>query len=238
MPPANKQNTRGKPFYISPNTQAFAVYVEAYPSVAPTGLPSPVPSGLQIFPVATPSPCVVASGGGYTCTLTVTAPVGTDLFIVAALDGASPGPSTAPLSAFISGPVTVSLSPSPGASPLAFTLNGVVNSVAVAVHSPDPGNTPNTQVFTVGVPTGAPIAITALDSSGNQVMSPATLPFFNPIVIQASPAADGLTLSLVTYVRVRQQRIGRNRNDQLCGRSGQRASHRTTARRVPMQTII
>jgi hypothetical protein len=197
VPPANKQNARSKPFYISPNTQAFAVYVEAYPSVAPTGLPSPQPSGIQIFPVATPSPCAVASGGGYACTLTVTAPVGTDLFIVAAINGTTLGPGTSPLSAFISGPITVSLSPSPGASPLAFTLNGVVNSVAVAVNSPDPGNTPNTQVFTVGIPASAPVAITAYDGSGNQVMSPATQPFFNPIVIQASPASDGLTLSLI-----------------------------------------
>ncbi|HEX8805426.1 MAG TPA: hypothetical protein VF741_00700, partial [Candidatus Aquilonibacter sp.] len=85
----------------------------------------------------------------------------------------------------------------PNATPLAFTLNGVVNSVAVAVASPDPKNTPNTQVFTALVPTSAPLAITALDSSGNIVMSPATLPFFNPIAIQASPASDGVTLALI-----------------------------------------
>jgi hypothetical protein len=198
VPPANKQNARAKPFYISPNTQAFAVYVEAYPSVAPTGLPSPQPSGIQIFPVATPSPCAVASGGGFQCTLTVTAPVGTDLFIVAAINGTTLGPGTSPLSAFISGPVAVSLSPSPGASPLSFTLNGVANSAAVAVPIPDPHNTPNTQVFTALVPTAAPLAITAYDADGNVVMSPATQPFFAPIVINASPAADGVTLSLIT----------------------------------------
>ncbi len=197
VPPANKQNARAKPFYISPNTQGFAVYVEAYPSVAPTNLPSPAPSGIQIFPVTTPSPCAVASGGGYQCTLNVTAPVGTDLFIVAAINGTTLGPGTKPLSAFISGPVAVSLSPSPGASPLSFTLNGVVNSAAVAVPSPDPHNTPNTQVFTALVPTAAPLAITAYDADGNMVMSPAMQPFFVPITIDASPAADGVTLSLI-----------------------------------------
>ncbi|MGB6986646.1 MAG: hypothetical protein WBD74_11800 [Candidatus Aquilonibacter sp.] len=198
IPPANKQNARSKPFYISSNTQAFAVYVEPYPSVAPTGLPSPMPSGIQIFPVATPSPCAAASGGGYICTLAVTAPVGTDLFVVAALNQASLGPNTIPLSAFISGPVAVSLSPSPGASPLSFTLNGVVNTAAVAVPIPDPRNTPNTQVFTALVPTSAPLAITAYDANGNVVMSPATQPFFAPLVINASPSADGVTLSLAT----------------------------------------
>jgi hypothetical protein len=199
VPPPNKQNARSKPLYVPSNTQSFGVYVEAYPSTLPSiGPSSTPPPGIVFIPVATPSPCAAASAGGYTCTLTVTAPVGTDLFVVAAFAQPSPNPSQAPLSAFLSGPVTVSLSPSPGASPLAFTLNGIVNSVAVAVNSPDPGNTPNTQTFTVGLPTNAPVAITAFDSSGNQVLSPATSPFYNPISVQASPAAEGLTLSLIS----------------------------------------
>jgi hypothetical protein len=198
VPPTSKQNARSKPLYISPNTQAFGVFVEPYPSIIPSfGPSSTAPPGLQMFPVTTPSPCAAASGGGETCTFTVTAPIGVDLFVVAAFAQPSPNASQGPLSAMVSGPITVSLSPSPGASPLAFTLNGIVNSVAVTVASPDPGNTPNTQVFTVGVPTGAPISITAYDSSGNLVMSAPTLAYYNPIVIQASPAADGLTLSLI-----------------------------------------
>jgi hypothetical protein len=197
VPPANKQNARSKPLYISSATQAFAIYVEPYPSVAPTGFPSPQPTGIQVFPVTTPSPCAVASGGGETCTFTVTAPIGTDLFVVAALPTATLGPNTTPLSAYLSGPVTVSLSPAPSASPLSFTLNGVVYSAAIAVASPDPNNTPNTQVFTALVPTSAPLGITAYDANNNVVMSPATQPFFAPIVINASPSADGVTLSLV-----------------------------------------
>jgi len=193
VPPANKQASR-KPLYISPNTQSLGVLVVPYTG---SPIPSPSPANLQIFPVATPSPCAAASGGGETCTFVVTAPVGTDVFLVAAFAQASPNANAAPLSAYVSGPVVVSLSPSPGASPLAFTLNGIVNSVAVTVASPDPGNTPNTQVFTVGVPTSAPVAVTAYDSSGNLIMSAPTLPYYSPIVIQASPAADGLTLSLI-----------------------------------------
>jgi hypothetical protein len=198
VPPPNKQNARSRPLYIPGNTQSFGVFVEPYPSSVPSIGPSSIPpAGIQVFPIATPSPCVVPSGGGYECTLTVTANIGTDLFVVVAFAGASPSPSAVPLSAYLSGPVTISLSPAPGATPLAFTLNGVVNSVAVTVPIPDPSNTPNTQVFTALVPTTAPLAITALDSSGNMVMSPATLPFFNPVDIQASPASDGVTLSLI-----------------------------------------
>ncbi len=195
VPPANKQASSRRPFYISPNTQAFGVVVLPYPSV----VPSPVPTtNIQIFPVTTPSPCAAASGGGETCNFTVTAPVGTDLFIVAAFATAAPTGNTTPLSAFVSGPVTVSLSPAPDATPLGFTLDGIVYSVVVTVASPDPGNTPNTQVFTVGVPTSAPLAVTAYDASGNLVMSDPTTPYYNPIVIQASPAADGLTLALTS----------------------------------------
>jgi hypothetical protein len=194
VPPANKQASSRKPFYISSNTQAFGVVVVPYPSTIPSPLPT---TNLQLFPVTTPSPCAVASGGGETCNFTVTAPIGTDLFIVAAFATAAPTGNTTPLSAFVSGPVTVSLSPAPGATPLAFTLDGVVYSVAVTVASPDPGNTPNTQVFTVGVPTSAPLGIAAYDTSGNLVMSDPTTPYYNPIVIEASPAGDGLTLSLV-----------------------------------------
>ncbi|MGB6061299.1 MAG: hypothetical protein WBG27_06350 [Candidatus Aquilonibacter sp.] len=194
VPPANKQASSRKPFYISPNTQSFGIVVLPYTSPMPSPLPT---TNIQIFPVTTPSPCAIASGGGETCNFTVTAPVGNDLFVVAAFATAAPSGNTTPLSAFVSGEVTVSLSPAPGATPLAFTLDGIVYTVAVTVASPDPGNTPNTQVFTVGVPTSAPIGVTAYDSSGNLIMSDPTTPYYNPIVIQASPASDGLTLSLI-----------------------------------------
>ena len=195
VPPPNKQASR-KPLYISSATQAFAVYVETYPSIVPSGLPSPLPTGIQVFPVATPSPCAAASGGGETCTLTVTAPIGTDLFVVAALPTATLNPSVNPLSAYISGPVAVGASPA--ASPLTFTLDGIVNSAAVAVASPDPNNTPNTQVFTALVANTATLAITPYDSNGNEVMSSASQPFLTPIVIDASPSADGVTLKLLS----------------------------------------
>jgi hypothetical protein len=193
VPPSNKQASSRKPFYISPNTQSFGIVVLPYTSPIPSPLPT---TNIQIFPVTTPSPCAVANGGGETCNFTVTAPVGNDLFVVAAFATAAPSGNTTPLSAFVSGEVTVSLSPAPGATPLAFTLDGIVYTVAVTVASPDPGNTPNTQVFTVGVPTSAPIGIAAYDSGGNLVMSDPTAPYYNPIVVQASPAGDGLTLAL------------------------------------------
>jgi hypothetical protein len=193
VPPAAKQDQRRKPFYISSSTQSFGVAVFPYGSTT-----TPGPSNAQIFPVATPSPCSVPSGGGETCTLVVTAPVGNDVFYVGAFATASPSANSIPISAFVSGEITVSLSPSPGATPLSFTLNGIVYSVTVAVASPDPSNTPNTQVFVSLAATSAPLAITAYDATGSAVMSAPTGPFYSPIVINASPASEGVTLALNT----------------------------------------
>ncbi|HUA09961.1 MAG TPA: hypothetical protein VMA98_11915 [Candidatus Acidoferrales bacterium] len=194
IPPPAVQNAR-KPFYISSNTQAFGVLV--VPAGTVIASPPPLPSGIQVFAVTTPSPCAVSSSGGESCTFTVSAPVGNDVFYVDAFATASPGISSIPTAAFISGPVMIPASPAPGATPLGFTLNGAVYKVAVAVASPDPGNTPNTQLFTALVPTSAPLAITAYDAGNNVVMSAPSAPFFAPIVINASPSASLVTLSLI-----------------------------------------
>ena len=189
-PPPARQAAR-KPFYISSGTQSFGVL-----AVPVSSSETPTPSNLQFFPVATPSPCAVASGGGYSCTLNVTAPVGTDIFYIGAFASPSPGPNAIPLSEFASGAVTVSLSPLPGATPLSFTLNGVVYSVAITVPSPDAGNTPNTQILPAGTPSAAwPLGITAYDASGNVIASDPTNVFTVPIAIALSPAGAGVSLS-------------------------------------------
>jgi hypothetical protein len=190
VPPAARQSAR-KPFYISSATQSFGVL-----AVPVSSSETPTPSNLQIFPVATPSPCAVASGGGYSCTLNVTAPVGTDIFYIGAFASPSPGPNAIPLSEFASGAVTVSLSPAPGATPLSFTLNGVVYSVAITVPSPDVGNTPNTQILPAGTPSATwPLGITAYDSAGNVIATDPTNVFVDPIAITLSPAGAGVSLS-------------------------------------------
>jgi hypothetical protein len=192
VPPPSRQQTR-KPFYISSGTQSFGVL-----AVAATSTESPNPVNMQIFPVATPSPCAVVSGGGYQCTLSVTAPIGNDIFYIGAFATASPNANAVPLSEFATGQITVSASPNPNATPLSFTLNGVVYRVAVTVPSPDPGNTPNTQVFPAGTSSASwPLGITAYDSSGNVIASDPTNVFADPIVVTVSPAdgAVGLVLS-------------------------------------------
>ena len=192
VPPANKQAASRKPFYISSSTQSFGVL-----AVPVTSTESPNPINMQIFPYSTPSPCAVASAGGYECTLTVVAPVGNDIFYIGAFATASPNANAVPLSEFETGQITVGGSPNPNATPLSFTLNGVVYRVVVSVASPDPGNTPNTQVFPAGTPSSSwPLGITAYDSSGNAIASDPTIAFADPIVVTVSPADGAIGLVL------------------------------------------
>jgi hypothetical protein len=190
VPPASAQNPASKHrLYITASTQSFEVW--ALPAQQ-----TPSPATGQIFPVATPSPCAAASGGGLSCSLVVTAPIGTDAFYVAAYATANPSANAVPLSMFGPATVTVGASPNPSASPLSFSLDAVPASIAIAVASPDPGNTPNTQVFTIGAANSAPLAIAIKDASGNTILPDPTTQFASPILISVSPANAGIGLVL------------------------------------------
>lgn len=190
VPPANKQASR-KPLYISPGTNSLGVL-----AVSTTSTATPNVTNEQIFPVVTPSPCAAASAGGYACTLSVTAPIGSDDFYVAAYSAASPGPNAVPLSEYVATGITISASPSPNATPIAFVLNGVVYSVTLSVPSADPSGS-NTQLFPAGVAaTAVPLGVTARDSSNTPILSDVTNTFANPIVISVSPSNGGVALSL------------------------------------------
>lgn len=192
VPPPSKQSKARRPFYISPNTLSVAI------AAVPNGSGTPSPSELQVFPVTTPSPCATTGAGGETCTFNVTAPYGTDIFYVATFAVASPNPAstTVPLASFVSGAIVIS-SPGPGPtpSPLAFVLNGVVNSVVLTVPSPDPSNTPNTQVFVVASPTTVPLGITPYDASGAPILADA---FLAPIPIIVTPQGQGVGLTMTS----------------------------------------
>jgi hypothetical protein len=190
IPPPSRQASR-RPFYVSPGTQSLGAL-----AVLATSTETPSPTNLTIYPVATPSPCAAASGGGYTCTLTVSAPIGTDNFFVAAFATASPNAHAVPLSEYIATGIVVSASPAPGATPLTFTLDGVVYSVVITVPSADPAGS-NTQLFPAGVAASPlPLGVTAYDSSNSPILTNVTDTFANPIAITVSPAGEGISLSL------------------------------------------
>ncbi|HTV93839.1 MAG TPA: hypothetical protein VMG98_14075 [Verrucomicrobiae bacterium] len=189
IPAPNRQVSR-RPFYVSPGTQSLGVLV-----VPATSTETPTPLNLTIFPVATPSPCAAASGGGYTCTLNVTAPIGSDNFFVGAFATASPNANAVPLSQYAALGITVSAGS--GATPITFTLDGVVYQVVLTVPSADPAGS-NTQIFPAGVAAGPlPLEITAYDSSNTPILTNVTNTFATPIAIGSpSPGGDGVSLSL------------------------------------------
>jgi len=189
IPPAGQQSKARRPYYISPNTQSIVF------AVVPDGSGTPTPSEAQVFPVTTPSPCATTGTGGETCTFNVTAPYGTDIFYVATFAVSSPSASSTPLASFVSGAIAIA-SAAPGVvpTPLAFTMNGIVANVAVTVPSPDPNNTPNTQVLTAGVSTmPSPLGVTPYDASGAAILSDT---FLVPVILSVTPAGDGVGLTL------------------------------------------
>jgi hypothetical protein len=189
IPPASQQSHARRPFFVSSNTQSIVF------AVVPNGSGTPTPAEEQVFPVATPSPCATTGAGGETCTFNVAAPYGTDIFYVATFSVPSPNASSSPLASFVSGAIAIS-SPAPGVtpSPLAFTMNGIVANVAITVPSPDPNNTPNTQVFLAGVAaTPVPLGITPYDASGAAILSDT---FLVPVILGVTPAGEGVGMTL------------------------------------------
>jgi hypothetical protein len=188
IPPASQQSRARRPFFISPNTESIVF------AAVPNGSGTPTPVQAQVFPVTTPSPCATTGSGGETCSFNVVAPYGTDIFYVATFAVPSPSANATPLASFVSGAIAVG-SPAPGVSPspLTFTMNGIVANVAITVPSPDPSNTPNTQVFVAAVPTAVPLGITPYDASGAAILSDT---FLVPVILNVTPAGDGIGLTL------------------------------------------
>jgi hypothetical protein len=101
FPPANQQSHARKPFFVSANTQSIVF------AVVPNGSGTPTPAQEQTFPVATPSPCATTAAGGETCSFSVAAPYGTDIFYVATFAVPSPNASSSPLASFVSGAIAI-----------------------------------------------------------------------------------------------------------------------------------
>jgi hypothetical protein len=199
IPP--KPRRRHQPRWVSPGTQSLTVLVRSA-----SGIPLP----LQVFPVATPSPCATiapSSGGGVQCAFSVTVYTGSDTFAISTYATAAPGPSSSPLSEYVStAPVPI---PSPGGA-LAFALEGVLDHVVMTYPTiaPSPGASAplvcadalcQNIAFPAGAPTSAPLTVTPYDAAGYQILAQmrpngSPVPYFKPITLQVLPAGQGVTL--------------------------------------------
>jgi len=140
-----------------PTTSAHVRHVR-YVSSATNSLTFDVVGGsTQVVPLTSTSPgCTTAPGGGRSCAISVSAPVGPSVsFIVstyASVDGTGPTLSTAHFTeAIVSNQVNA----------IALTLNAIVSSLTIAL---------STSNFTTGQATTSNVTVNALDASGKTIV--------------------------------------------------------------------
>ncbi len=169
--PAVASGTSGlkrSPLYVSSNTQSVSIAINGG---------TPVIANLS----AGSASCTATAGGGRTCSVTVTAPVGSDTFseiLYASTNGTgaalSQNQTTATIVAGKSNVVNM-------------TLEGVVASIVLAL-----GNTTPAQSVAATIP----LTVTIKDASGAAIIG--SDPFTNPITLTDSDTSGATTLSKTT----------------------------------------
>jgi len=174
IPPKPADATAKAPAYVSPNTASIGIVVTPQGGTAYPAVIANVP-GTSCTPVA---------GGGYTCTIAVTATYGVDSVAITAYSAANAGGSI-----LSSGTITSTFSASASPSPaLNVVLTGVVKGIAMSiVHN-------TVQDGYVPVGQGATLNVTALDASGATIIGT----YDGPITV-ALPANSGLTLGTTSF---------------------------------------
>jgi hypothetical protein len=125
--------------------------------------------------VSTTSTVCAAASGGRTCTIPLTAPVGSDTLALSLYDGAA---GAGKLLATGSGTTTTTV----GASfSVTVTLSPVVSSATSAVFTFSSGST-----FSAGTAATATVAFTLLDPDGNTITAAATPSFASPLTLTSS----------------------------------------------------
>lgn len=150
------------PHYVSPSTQSLTISVNGATAPAITQNVTPTSSG-----------CATSSGS-ITCSVSVTAPLGNDTFAVTLYSG-----TNATGSKLATGSVSAVIGNAP--TSVAITLDGVVDSVAIALANPMP---PAGSAVTI------PVAVTAKDASGATIISPGA---YNPAITLTDSDTSGHT---------------------------------------------
>lgn len=183
------------PRFISPATRSLTVAVSAGSASLP----------LQVFAVATPSPCTGSAETGYSCQFNVDlyAGVANDLTLTT-YAVASPDASSSPLSEYVT---STAVTPPPSGGALGFTLEGVVAHVIMTFPTSSPNAAPWADALgqSVGVPAGvataAPLSVVPYDASGYQILSQyaqpgnSPIPYFQPVTLSVAPTGSGVTLA-------------------------------------------
>lgn len=176
IPARSSASTAGRaPAFVSPNAASIGVAIA-------TGAASPGPATIANLSASSPN-CAAAAGGALTCTITVSAPAGSDTFVVTLYSGQN-GTGSVLSSATVTGTVTAA-----AANSIPITLNGTVASIAVSVTN---GN----NLIPGGYATTLPVVVTAKDAAGATIVGPGT--YTNPIKLANADTSGVSTLSTTT----------------------------------------
>jgi hypothetical protein len=163
--PSNASAIGRRPLYVSANTQSAAISVNG-------GTP-------VIANLAASSPnCTAVAGGGRTCTVTISAPVGTDTF--AETTYASTNGTGSPLSESTTSETIVAGK----ANTVNMTLGGVVASIALSLSNPNPR---------VGQTSTLGVNVNFYDASNAAIIGGD--PFANPVTLTNSDTSGATTFS-------------------------------------------
>jgi len=174
IPPKPAAALAKSPAYVSPNTASIGIVVTPQGGTAYPAVIANVPG----------TSCVASEGGGYTCTISVTATFGVDTVAITAYSAANAGGSI-----LSSGSITSTFSASASPSPaLNAVLTGVVKGIAMSiVHNA-------VQDGYVPVGQSATLNVTALDASGATIIGT-----YDTAITAALPSNSGLTLGTTTF---------------------------------------
>jgi hypothetical protein len=175
--PAATQSSARSPKYVSPNTQSVTIASTTALSL-PAGSPcSGSGSSVTCNTTGTSSGCTSA-GATLTCSFNLIAQVGSDQFTLTMFSGTNASGST-----LSSGSVSSTVSAS-GPNNIAVTMNGVVDSVAIALANASPAT---------GASATIPVTVTAKDPSGATIVGPGT--YTAAITLTDSDTSGATTLS-------------------------------------------
>lgn len=175
--------SRKRPKYVSASTLGGTIYV--YPS---TTTPPPSPAAVIDLSTNSSSSCTSNSDGSRTCSISVSAPVGTDTFVFDTYDkepvnGAIPQGANLLSTATASAAVTLG-----GGNSLSLTLDGVVASISVS---------PSGYLVLPSGTSALSVNVNASDPDGNIIVGPGNYVDSNgnPVTISVNTNSTAISYS-------------------------------------------
>ncbi len=169
VPAATTSSTARSTKFVSPSTQSIAISIKGQPATLATVNLSATAPGCSL------------TAGATTCTVTTTAPVGADTFVVTAFDGAN---GTGHQLSTANVPATITTN---STTRVPLTLNGTVATVAAVLGSSS---------VQVGTPAQVAVTVVAYDAQQNVIVGPGS--FSTPVTLADTDASGATSLSTIT----------------------------------------